>query len=108
MLKYFQRLQQRSLLCLLSSIAQIILKYDTYEHHIKIRTIDAIMRTHYNRTDLSDEEADKAIDAWKRRRSRIIELCIYMNCHLTRNLQLACLKAWCRLHILCRNTEFCS
>ena len=41
---------------------------------MNIRTLDAIMRIHYNGQDLSDEEADNIISVWKRRGNRRIEL----------------------------------
>ena len=41
---------------------------------LNIRTLDATMLIHYNGPDLSDEEADKMIDVWKRTGNRRIEL----------------------------------
>jgi len=41
---------------------------------MNIRTLDAMMRIHYNGSDLSDTDADEIIDVWKRRGTRRIEL----------------------------------
>ena len=41
---------------------------------MNIRILDASMCIHYNGADLSDEKADKIIDAWKREENRRIKL----------------------------------
>lgn len=41
---------------------------------MNIRTLDATMRIYYNGNNLSDEEADRIVDVWKRRGNRRIEL----------------------------------
>ena len=43
------------------------------------RTLDAAVCIHYNGPDLSDEEADKINDVWKRSGNKRTELRIYMN-----------------------------
>ena len=50
------------------------------------RTLDAAVCSHYNGPDLSDEEADKINDVWKRSGNRRTELRIYMNWYLTQSL----------------------
>ena len=41
---------------------------------MNIRILDASMCIQYNGADLSDEKADKIIDAWKREENRRIKL----------------------------------
>ena len=41
---------------------------------MKVRTLDATMRIHYQGESLTNEEVDEVIDVWKRRGNRQIEL----------------------------------